>query len=370
MPAIIVAAGVVCQAAPFQENSENGRNNNLSDERLMEIADSLHRIMFSIDTHNDSAIAINHPGVDQGVTTGQVTFPLMKQGGLDASLFAIYIEQVKRTDKTRREARDMVVDEIAKFKEYINRHSSEAAQAWCSDDFLKLKREGKSIVMFAIENGFALEKNIENLKFFYDMGVRAITLSHNYNNDVCDASRDSVAEWGGLSPFGYEVVKKMNELGMMIDVSHVASSTLWDVLGVSKAPVFASHSGAWAMKNHPRNLKDEEIKAIAAKGGLIQVATGRFFLSNLPKSQVTVKHLVDHIDHVKSLVGAEHIGLGTDFDGGGGVVGLENAGKMKNITVELLRRGYTHEEIALFWGGNFLRFMKSVEQKAKELAQK
>lgn len=336
------------------------------DERLMEIADSLHKIIFSIDTHNDTAIAINNPDEDQGVKTGQVTFPLMKQGGLDASLFAIYLDQEPRTDQSRQAAKEKAIREIEKFKQYVNEHSSEAAIAYNSDDFLRLKKEGKSIVMFAIENGFAIGTDIDNLKLFYDMGVRAITLSHNYNNDICDASRDSVAEWGGLSPFGYEVVAKMNELGMMIDVSHTASSTLWDVLEASKAPVFASHSGAWEMKNHPRNLKDEEIIAIAEKGGLIQVATGRFFLSNLPSSQVTVKHLVDHIDHVKSLVGAEHIGIGTDFDGGGGVVGLENAGKMKNVTVELLRRGYTHEEIALFWGGNFLRFMKEVEKISKK----
>lgn len=340
-----------------------------SEEQLARTADSLHKLIFSIDTHNDTAICTNHPDKSYGVVKGQVTFPLMKEGGLDASLFAIYLDQGPRDDASLKKATEYARQEITLFKEHIERHRDEAAQAWCADDFLPLKAQGKSIVMFAIENGYALGKELENVKEFYDMGVRAITLSHNYNNDICDASRDTVAEWGGLSPFGYKVVEKMNELGIMVDVSHVASSTLQDVLECSKAPIIATHSGVWAIKNHPRNLKDEEIMAIAEKGGLIQVATGRFFLSHLPKAQVNVATLVDHIDYVKNLVGIEHVGIGTDFDGGGGVVGLEHAGKMKNVTIEMLRRGYTCDEIALFWGGNFLRFLKVVEKTAKNIRE-
>ena len=174
-------------------------------------------------------------------------------------------------------------------------------------------------------------------------------------------------EHGGLSDFGRKVVRRMNELGMMVDISHAASGTVKDVLECSAAPIIASHSGVWAIKNHKRNLTDEELKAIAAKGGNIQVATGRFFLSTLPKKEVTVKHLADHIDHVRDQVGIEHAGLGTDFDGGGGVVGLENVSKMKALTIELLKRGYTPEELGLFWGGNLLRVWKEVEEVAKSL---
>ena len=172
--------------------------------------------------------------------------------------------------------------------------------------------------------------------------------------------------YGGLSSFGYKAIERMNKLGMIIDLSHASSSTLWDVLEVSKAPVVATHSGAWEIKNHNRNLKDDELRAIASKGGVIQCATGRFFLSTLPKNQVTISHLADHIDHLKKIVGIEHIGLGTDFDGGGGVVGLENCSKMKEVTVELLKRGYTPHELSLFWGGNFLRVWSKILQISKE----
>ncbi|MDP3398742.1 MAG: membrane dipeptidase, partial [Bacteroidales bacterium] len=180
----------------------------------------------------------------------------------------------------------------------------------------------------------------------------------NLNNDICDASMDKASEHNGLSAFGKEVVKEMNRLGIIIDVSHASVKTVLDVVKLSKYPVMASHSGVYSLKNHNRNLRDHEMKAIAQAGGLIQIATGRFFLSELPKDSVTVSHIADHIDYARSLVGIDHIGLGTDFDGGGGVVGLENVSKMKNLTIELLRRGYTPEDLEKFWGANFIRFLK------------
>ena len=207
---------------------------------------------------------------------------------------------------------------------------------------------------------------MEKIDEFYRRGVRCITLSHNSANSICDASMDKEAErYGGLSDFGYKVIERMNELGMVIDVSHASSSTLKDVLKYSKAPIAATHSGAWEVKNHKRNLTDDEMRAIAAKGGVIQCATGRFFLSVLPKKDVTIKHLVDHIDHMMKVVGPDHIGLGTDFDGGGGVVGLEDCSKMKSVTVEMLRRGYTPEQLGKFWGGNFIRVWEQVQNCSK-----
>lgn len=339
-----------------------------SDGSLAARADSLHKKIFSIDTHNDTAICTNHPNKDYGVQKGQVTFPLMKKGGLDAAFFAIYLEQGPRDPESLKKATQYAIDEIRLFKEHINKNSDEAGIAWCADDFWKLKNEGKSIVMFTIENGYALGTDIKNVKMFYDMGVRAITLSHNYNNDICDSSRDSVVEWHGLSPFGYEVVKEMNRLGIIVDISHTSSETLFDCIEASKAPIMATHSGVWNIKNHPRNLTDREMKAIAKKGGLIQVATGRFFLSFLPKSEVNISHLCDHIEYVKNLVGVEHVGIGTDFDGGGGVVGLEDVSKMKNITIELMRRGWSDDELKLFWGENVIRMMKEVEKISRELS--
>lgn len=335
-------------------------SHNMSEEQLMAIADSLHKIFFTIDTHNDTAIALNHPDADYGVTKGQVTFPLMKEGGLDASFFAIFQDQGPRDDQSLEKAKQYAINEINMFKEYINQRSDEAGVAYTADDFLELKAQGKSAVMFAIENGWAIGKNIENVEMFYDMGVRYITLCHNFNNDICDSSRDTV-EHGGLSPFGIEVIKEMNRLGMMVDVSHASTSTLYDCIKVSSAPVVATHSSVKAIKDIPRNLTDDEMIAIAKKGGLVQIATGRFFLSTLPRNEVTVSHLVDHIDYAVNLIGIDYVGIGTDFDGGGGVVGLEDASKMKNITVEMLRRGYSHDDIRKFWGANVLRVMREID---------
>lgn len=329
------------------------------EKELQEQADRIHERIFSIDTHNDTALSINNPKDDQGVVTGQVTFPLMKRGGLDAALFAIFIEQSKRDRKSLDSATNYVKDNLLRFRRYVEEYRG-ASLAYCSQDLLRNKKNGITSVMLAIENGYAIGVDISNLEMFRDIGVRAITICHNDNNDICDASRDKNGpEHNGLSDFGREVIKEMNRLGIIVDVSHASVKTVFDVLEVSEAPIMASHSGVYAIKNHPRNLRDKEIIAIAEAGGLIQVATGRFFLSHLPKDSVTVKHLVDHIDYVKNLVGIDYVGLGTDFDGGGGVVGLENASKVKNITIELLRRGYTEEEIEKFWGANFIRFLKS-----------
>lgn len=327
-------------------------------------ADSIHRKYITIDSHNDSALWYNHPNGDFGVTKGQVTFPLMKQGGLDAAFFAIYLEQGERDAASLDSVFNSACNEIAMFKKYVSAREKEAEFATSPKDVRRIKGAGKRAVILAIENGYGIGDKLERVDKFYEMGARYITLCHNGNNNICDASMSKTApEHNGLSPFGREVIARMNQLGMMIDISHASSETVFDVLECSTAPIIASHSGAWAIKNHNRNLKESEIKAIASKGGVIQVATGRFFLSNLPKHQVTVKHIADHIDHVVSIAGIEHVGLGTDFDGGGGVVGLENTSKMKALTIELLKRGYTSQQLGLFWGGNLLRVWETVQQK-------
>ncbi len=327
-------------------------------------ADSIHKHCITIDSHNDSALWYNHPDENFGVTKGQVTFPMMKQGGLDAAFFAIFLEQKERDAVSLDSAFNCARNEIEMFKKHVASRSAEAEFALLPDDIARIKKSGKSAIILAIENGYGIGGKLKRIRYFRKMGVRYITLCHNGNNNICDASMSKTGEeHNGLSAFGKRVIKRMNKQGIIIDISHASSRTVFDVLKISKVPVIASHSGAWAIKNHNRNLTDEEMRAIAAKGGVIQVATGRFFLSNLPKHEVTVKHLADHIDHVVKTVGIEHVGLGTDFDGGGGVVGMEDASKMKNLTIELLERGYTPEQLKLFWGGNLLRVWEKVIKK-------
>ncbi len=342
-----------------------------SDAEYQKKADEIHRKYLTIDTHNDTAMYLNHPdGEDWSVTKGQVSFPLMKQGGLDAAFFAIYLDQGPLRDSSRDSVYRYAMEEIRLFKEYVAKRSGEAAIACSPEDLYKLKKKGKSIVVLALENGYGIGTDIEKVDAFYNAGCRYITLCHNYTNDICDASRYvNPNGHGGLSEFGKQVVKRMNELGMLVDVSHASTSTLYDVIKLSKAPIFASHSAVRAIKDHPRNLTDQEIKDIAATGGVIQIATGRWCLTNAPKSETSVKHLADHIDHIKALVGPEHIGLGTDFDGGGGMIDFEDCSKMKNLTVELLKRGYTEKELEMFWGGNFMRVWKETVKVAKELGK-
>ncbi len=327
------------------------------DSLLIEKAKRIHKKIISFDTHNDSALKINKLNLGENVNNIQVTFPMMKHGGLDGAFFAIYIGQKSRASDSVLIARNYVDSQLLKFKNYVER-SDDASVVTSAKEIIQNKNEGRISVLLALENGYPIGKDISQVKRYYNMGVRAITLCHNLNNDICDSSMDSVTEHKGLSEFGYRLVKEMNRLGMIIDVSHASSETLSDIFKVTALPVIASHSGAYSLKNHKRNLRDNEIWAIASTGGLIQVASGKFFLSDKPKEEVSVKDLADHIDHIRAIAGIEHIGLGTDFDGGGGVVGMEDASKMINLTVELLKRGYTHRDLELFWGGNLIRIMK------------
>lgn len=364
MKKILLLAAALCSLSAAYSQT--------SDEAYMKRADEIHRKYLTIDTHNDTAMYLNHPdSEDWSVTKGQVTFPLMKEGGLDAAFFAIYLSQGPLRDSSRDSVYRYAMDELNLFKKYVADHEDEAAIAASPKELRKLKKDGKkSIVVFALENGYAVGTDLAKVDSFYQAGCRYITLCHNYTNDICDASRyHNPNGHGGLSEFGEQVVRRMNELGMMVDVSHASTSTLYDVIKLSKAPIFASHSSVRAIKDHPRNLTDQEIKDIAATGGVIQLATGRWCLTNAPKSETSVKHLADHIDHIKNLVGPEHIGLGTDFDGGGGMIDLKDCSQMKNITVELLKRGYTEKELEMFWGGNFMRVWEQTIKVAQEIAK-
>lgn len=327
-------------------------------------AEKLHKKYLTIDTHNDAAMRINNPfGRYPAGSKGQVNFELMKAGGLDAAVFAIYIKQGIRDEEYSQKAVQFVTEQIDQLKEFTTNHK-EAALAKSKKELYRNKRKGLSSVVLGIENGYAVGKDIKNISKYASMGVRVMTICHGTNNDICDSSTDSLVEFKGLSAFGEQVIKEMNENGIIVDVSHASKETVLDVLKISQYPIIASHSGAFSINKSPRNLTDEEILGIAKNGGVVQVVSLRSYLSAKPKESVSVKEMADHIDYIKNLVGIEHVGIGTDFDGGGGVVGMEDASKMKNLTVELLKRGYSDREIKLFWGGNFLRVL-SKQKKSK-----
>ena len=213
--------------------------------------------------------------------------------------------------------------------------------------------------MRAIENGYAIGKNIDLVKHFHDRGVIYMTLCHNGDNDICDSARGN-SEHGGLSAFGRKVVKEMNRCGMMIDLSHAAESTFYEVLEQSTAPVVCSHSSCKALCDHPRNLDDRQIKALAAKGGVMQITMYSGFLRK--EGEATLEDFMQHLEHAISVAGIEHVGIGTDFDGDGAVKGCSSAAQLRNVTRELLRRGYSNGDIEKIWGGNWLRVMKQVQE--------
>ena len=373
--AICLAAAGSIHAQHDCQNCQKKKAQKMTDEQYMALADSIHKVAISFDTHVDTPTYTLHPEGRYTVAKGQVSFELMRQGGQDGAFFAIYLDQGPwQNKKSLDSAYNWCHNELQSWKDYVNNsHSDEAGIAYSTDDVYRLKKEGKRIVVLCIENGYPV-RTLEDLDEFYKMGVKYITLSHNTPNQICDGSRyPNTYYWypstgHGLSPFGYQVVERMQQLGIMVDVSHISSESLVDVLKVIKAPVLASHSSCKALKpSQTRNLTDDEIRAIAAVDGVIQVGTGRFFLSDdLPYYKVGVAVLANHIDHIKNLVGYRHVGLGTDFDGGGGVIGLDNSSQMKNLTVELLKRGWTPEELIAFWGGNLLRVWKACEDYAAQ----
>jgi membrane dipeptidase len=274
-------------------------------------------------------------------------------------------------------------------------------------DVERIAKTGKRVIMIGVENGFAIGKDMSNVERFYNLGARYITLSHNGHNDICDSCNprkklgDKETEHNGLSEFGKKVVAEMNRLGIIADVSHISVESFYDLIKVSKAPIIASHSGCRALADTSRNLDDEQLKALARKGGVIQiVALGGFlrlgssqrrkaisdlreeldeerikieqFLEGMKEIEAkypsaSLSDFVDHIDHAIKVAGIEHVGIGTDFDGGGGIAGFNDHSEALNVTIELVRRGYSEEDISKIWGANLLRVWREVEKVAQEL---
>jgi microsomal dipeptidase-like Zn-dependent dipeptidase len=258
-----------------------------------------------------------------------------------------------------------VTERIKSIHEQIEWNSDLCELAVTPDDLVRIKKSGKKAIFIGIENGYAIGQNTAPLAKFRRKGVTYLTLCHLYDNDICDTSSpQSRQEWNGLSPFGREVVQRMNRLGMMIDLSHASDSTFWDVLKRTAAPVICSHSSARALCDHDRNLTDDQLRALAQNGGVVQVCLLNLYLHPDP-AQASLADAVEHIDHIVRIAGIDHVGIGSDFDGGGGVPGLEGSNDLIQITVKLLEKGYSEEDIAKIWGGNFLRVMREVQEKAE-----
>ena len=233
------------------------------------------------------------------------------------------------------------------------------ALARTPDDLWLNKHLGKKSIMLGIENGIALDGRLSNLQHFKDRGVVYITLCHNGDNDICDSASRSNNTHGGVSDFGAQVIREMNRLGIMVDMSHAGEKSFYDALDISSAPIVCSHSSARALCDHPRNLTDSQMRALAAKGGVAQTTIYNGFLRK--DGEATIMDVMAHLEHAISVMGIDHVGLGTDFDGDGGVRGLACSSELINFTRALLARRYSQEDIQKIWGGNFLRVMRQVQ---------
>jgi len=375
------------------------------EEKLARQADRIHASILTVDTHCDTPMEFTDPTFDLGVRheEGCVDFPRMAEGGLHAEFFAVFTGQGPRDDSTFNLVHKQALGIFNAIHRNVEKNSSMAGIATSPADAYRLRKEGKIAAFIGVENGYPIGKDLSRIKQYYDLGARYITLAHTKNNDICDSSTDPAGpENNGLSAFGVEVVKEMNRLGMMVDVSHISDKSFSDVLKLTKAPVLASHSSCRALCGSPRNLSDDMLLALKENGGVIQICVLSNYLktpdpnpemdaklkelhdkygdynllsdslkklarndyNNIEKTyakRATVKDIVDHIDHVVQVIGIDYVGIGTDFDGGGGVDGCSTASEMKNITIELLHRGYTKKDIAKIWGGNVMRVLQKVE---------
>lgn len=328
-------------------------------------AKTLHKKIVSLDTHVDTPLNFK-PGFNLAVRDSSlINLPKMDEGFLDAVFMAAYQRQGDRDDKASKKAVARADELIAGIYEQVEMNKNACGLAFTVSDIIELKKEGKKAILIGIENGYGIGKDINNLERFRNMGVNYMTLCHNLNNDICDTSKSGIeSEWNGLSPYGKKVVQEMNRLGMIIDLAHVSDKTFWDVIELSSQPVVSTHSSVRALHQHERNLTDDQLKALAAKGGVVQLCPVDEFL-NTDLKVASLADFMNHIDHAVEVAGIDHVGIGSDFDGGGALIGLNGANDLINITVQLIKRGYSDTDIEKIWGGNFMRVMNEVQQ-AKE----
>ncbi|MCD7930864.1 MAG: gamma-glutamyl-gamma-aminobutyrate hydrolase family protein [Tannerellaceae bacterium] len=331
----------------------------IKEAKIYRKAKEIHTTILTVDSHTDTPTVFKSPYNLGLKENSKVNLPLMEEGKIDAAFMVAYLPQGERDEVSLEKSKEDAISILSQVKEQVGLNRERMGIACNTKDLIRLKSENKKAVFLGIENGYAVGKDIHNLSLFKKMGVTYITLCHNGSNDICDSAKGN-PEWNGLSAFGKDVVKEMNRLGIMVDISHAAESTFYDVLKESKVPVIASHSSCRALCDHPRNLTDEQIKALAAAGGVIQICLYQYFI-NRKGEEASLSDAIRHINHVVNLVGIDHVGVGSDFDGDGELIGCRNSAELINITMRLIEEGYTEEDIRKIWGGNLLRVMDIVQ---------
>jgi membrane dipeptidase len=414
-------------------STQSTETTELSEAEIITKAEQIHKNVITLDTHIDINVRNFTDSVNYTQELdNQVTLPKMEKGGLDVAWFIVYTGQDEHTEEGFAKAYE---NAMAKF-DAIHKLTKEIAPdriglATSSEEVRKIHAEGKKVAMIGIENGYSVGNDISNVKKFYDLGGRYMSLAHNGHSQLSDSNtgeRDSVWLHSGLSDLGKEVIAEMNKWGMMIDVSHPSKEAIRQMIELSKAPIIASHSSARALSDHSRNLDDEQLEWMKKNGGVVQAVALALYVdrektmarrnamrdiresivdslgvewyswrelrglseeeqnafidvyrkvnemvdekaNSIPDfpPEVNVADFIDHIDYLVDKLGIEHVGISSDFDGGGGVAGWKDASETFNVTLELVRRGYTEEEIGMLWSGNLLRVLDEVTQVAEEI---
>ena len=316
-----------------------------------------HRRVLTLDTHCDTPMFFPQH-VDFGTRDPKLLVDLhkMTEGHQDATIMVAYLPQTMPLDQHPKQYTDDIFDKI---ETIVAKHSEHVAIARTPDDLWRHKHQGRKSIMLGIENGHALEGSLDNLRHFAQRGIVYMTLCHNGDNDICDSARGEHRHHG-VSAFGREVISEMNRLGIMVDLSHAGEKSFYDALELSKTPIVCSHSSCRALCDHPRNLTDDQMRALALQGGVMQVTLYHGFL--VKDGEATLDDAMRHLEHAIEVMGIDHVGLGTDFDGDGGIRGLASSAELLNYTRELLKRGFSEADIQKLWGGNFLRVMRLVQQ--------
>ena len=332
-------------------------------------AKHLHQRIVTLDTHCDTPMFF-----PQGIHFNQrdprilVDLQKMTEGHLSAVTMAAYLPQPKIGEQFSQKVSfnvsspmdyaDLIFNKI---EDIVQQNSRSISIARTPADLYEDKRKGRKSIMFAIENGLALNHDLKNVQHFAQRGVVYITLCHNGDNDICDSAKGCNTH-NGVSQFGERVIEQMNKYGIMVDLSHAAEKSFYDALGISQTPIVCSHSNCRALCDHPRNLTDDQLRALAQRGGLCHITLYGGFLR--ASGEATVMDALDHLEHAIELMGIDHVGLGTDFDGDGGVRGLADASELINFTLHLMRRKYSERDIERIWGGNWIRLMGQVQRSA------
>ena len=357
-PECFIAEGDTCMMPLFQQF--------VNDASEFAQARRVHNSVLTLDSHCDTPMFFDQEvNLEHRDPKLLVDFPKMREGHLDVSTMVAYLPQGDCTPEASEAATAQAFKTLAEIEQRVA-HAPGVVLAQHPAQLYRNKLEGKLSVMRGIENGYAIGKDLQNVEKFARMGVVYITLCHNGDNDICDSARRSSQRHGGLSAFGRDVVREMNRCGLMVDLSHAAETSFYDALQCSTTPIVCSHASSRAMCNHPRNLTDDQLRALAQAGGVAQVTLYHGFL-RLEEEGIpaTVTDGVRHLMHMIDVAGIDHVGIGTDFDGDGGVPGCACASELINFTRLLLAEGLTIHDLQKIWGGNWLRVMQQCQDTAE-----